>query len=126
MAIKDTHDDSGQSPENEFMKGEKTADTPTIGNLPTHEILLDHDPEARRKIVNRLKRANGQLAGTINLIENDGHCREVVQQLAAVSKAIDRAGFLVIATAMRECMLDEGENAEENRENLEKMFLSLA
>lgn len=49
-----------------------------------------------------------------------------MQQLAAVSKAIDRAGFLVIATAMRECMLDEGEGAEENRENLEKMFLSLA
>ncbi len=94
--------------------------------IPSEEIALDHDPEARRKIVNRLKRANGQLAGTINLIENGGHCREVVQQLAAVSKAIDRAGFLVIATAMRECMLDEGENAEDNRENLEKMFLSLA
>ena len=93
---------------------------------PSEEIGLDQDPEARRKIVNRLKRANGQLAGTINLIENGGHCREVVQQLAAVSKAIDRAGFLVIATAMRECMLDDGVNAEENRENLEKMFLSLA
>lgn len=78
------------------------------------------------KSSNRLKRANGQLAGTINLIENGGHCREVVQQLAAVSKAIDRAGFLVIATAMRECMLDDGVNAEENRENLEKMFYSLA
>ncbi len=126
MATKDTHKDSVQSHENEIMTGKNTADTRTNDGPLNHEIPLDQDPKARRKIVNRLKRANGQLAGTINLIENGGHCREVVQQLAAVSKAIDRAGFLVIATAMRECMLDEGEGAEENRENLEKMFLSLA
>ena len=126
MATKNAHKDSVQSQENETVTGEETADIRDGEGSPNEEIGLDHDPEACRKIVNRLKRANGQLAGTINLIENGGHCREVVQQLAAVSKAIDRAGFLVIATAMRECMLDEGENGEENRENLEKMFLSLA
>lgn len=126
MATKNAHKDSVQSHENETVTGEETADIRDGEGSTNEEIGLDHDPEARRKIVNRLKRANGQLAGTINLIENGGHCREVVQQLAAVSKAIDRAGFLVIATAMRECMLDEGENGEENRENLEKMFLSLA
>ena len=89
-------------------------------------IGLEHDPVAMRQILNRLKRAHGQLGGTINLIENGGNCRAVVQQMAAISKALDRAGFLVIATAMRECITAEGEDFAENQHDLEKMFLSLA
>ncbi len=97
---------------------DESTDQKTIG--------LDHDPVAMRQIVNRLKRAHGQLGGTINLIENGGNCREVVQQMAAISKAIDRAGFLVIATAMRECIGQDGEDFKENQHDLERMFLSLA
>ncbi|MGO1637064.1 metal-sensitive transcriptional regulator [Ancrocorticia populi] len=88
-------------------------------------IGIQHDPEATRKIVNRLKRANGQLTGVIRLIEEGGNCRDVVQQIAAISKAVDRAGYLVIATAMRECVLSEDDSAESQKE-LEKIFLSLA
>ena len=88
-------------------------------------IGIQHDPEATRKIVNRLKRANGQLTGVIRLIEEGGNCRDVVQPIAAISKAVDRAGYLVIATAMRECVLSEDDSAESQKE-LEKIFLSLA
>ncbi|MDN6487725.1 metal-sensitive transcriptional regulator [Ancrocorticia populi] len=88
-------------------------------------IGIQHDPEATRKIVNRLKRANGQLTGVIRLIDEGGNCRDVVQQIAAISKAVDRAGYLVIATAMRECVLSEDDSAESQKE-LEKIFLSLA
>ena len=41
----------------------------------------------------RLRRAEGQLAGVLRMIEEERDCREVITQLAAVSKAIDRAGF---------------------------------
>ena len=52
--------------------------------------------------------------------------RDVVQQLSAVSKALDRAGFLVISTALRECLNDpEAEDATDPDE-LEKLFLTLA
>ena len=85
-----------------------------------------HDPEAKRKVVNRLKRAQGQLAGVIAAVESDAHCRDVVQQLAAVSKALDRAGFLVISTALRECMTSPDTDAVTSPEELEKLFLSLA
>ncbi|NLA66083.1 MAG: metal-sensitive transcriptional regulator, partial [Leucobacter sp.] len=49
----------------------------------------DEALEAQRKIVNRLRRAHGQLAAVINAVESDAHCRYVVQQLSAVSKALD-------------------------------------
>ena len=85
-----------------------------------------HDPEAKRKIANRLRRAHGQLAAVIEAVERDAHCRDVVQQLSAVSKALDRAGFLVISSALRECLADESGDGEGKRDELEKLFLSLA
>ncbi len=87
---------------------------------------LVHDPKAKRKVVNRLKRAQGQLAAVITAVEDDAHCRDVVQQLSAVSKALDRAGFLVISTALRECLTDPDADDVTSPAELEKLFLSLA
>lgn len=87
---------------------------------------LEHDPEAKRKIVNRLRRAHGQLAAVIAAIDDDAHCKDIVQQLAAVSKALDRAGFLVISSALRQCLTDQGAEGGAKPEELEKLFLSLA
>ena len=88
-----------------------------------------HDPEAIRKVANRLKRAQGQLAAVITAVETGGDCRDVVTQLAAVSSALDRAGFAIVATAMRECLTDETDDSAGSRltvEELEKLFLTLA
>lgn len=93
-----------------------------------HEAMLENTEEAleaKRKIVNRLKRAHGQLAAVIAAVESDAHCREIVQQLSAVTKALDRAGFLVVSTALKECLTNP-ENDELDSGELEKLFLSLA
>lgn len=87
---------------------------------------MRHDPEAKRKIVNRLRRAQGQLGAVLEAIDRDDHCRDIVQQLSAVSKAIDRAGFLVISTALQECLANPDAEGAPDREELEKLFLSLA
>ncbi len=96
-----------------------------------HETATDstsppHDAEAKRKVVNRLRRAHGQLAAVISAVEQDAHCREVVQQLAAVSKALDRAGFLVISSALKECLNDPEAEGVPDQDELEKLFLTLA
>lgn len=89
-------------------------------------VAADHDADAKRKVINRLRRAHGQLAAVINAVEQDAHCREVVQQLAAVSKALDRAGFLVISTALKECLNDPDAEGVSGQDELEKLFLTLA
>ncbi len=84
---------------------------------------------AQKKIVNRLRRAQGQLAGVITAVEAGGSCRDVVTQLAAVTSALDRAGFAIISSAMRDCAVDpEATEAAEGltADELEKLFLSLA
>ena len=87
-----------------------------------------------RKTVNRLKRAQGQLAAVISAVESGADCRAVVTQLAAVSSAIDRAGFTIISSAMKECLADQPGTDPDNTggkkslrvEELEKLFLALS
>ncbi|TQJ30324.1 metal-sensitive transcriptional regulator [Microbacterium sp. SLBN-146] len=79
----------------------------------------------QRKIVNRLRRAQGQLAAVVTAVDSGADCRDVVIQLAAVSKALDRAGYAIVATAMRNCIVDP-ESESLTQEELEKLFLTLA
>lgn len=79
----------------------------------------------QRKIINRLRRAEGQLGAVIKAVESGAECRDIVIQLSAVSKALDRAGFAIVASAMRTCMADPDDNSM-TPEELEKLFLTLA
>jgi DNA-binding FrmR family transcriptional regulator len=91
----------------------------------TEDLTMNVDPDTLSAALNRLRRAQGQLAGVIRMIEEGRECADVVTQLAAVSKALDRAGFAIIATSLQECIV-HGESAELDKEKLEKLFLSLA
>lgn len=84
------------------------------------------DPEAMEPVLKRLKRAQGQIGGIIRMLEEGRDCTEVVTQLAAVSKALDRAGFAVIAGGLRQCLLEETDDSRVDTATLEKLFLSLA
>jgi DNA-binding FrmR family transcriptional regulator len=83
------------------------------------------DDEAVGQVLNRLRRAQGQLAGVISMVESGRDCAEVVTQLAAVARALDRAGFKIVASGMRQCLDPDGD-APMTEEQLEKMFLTLA
>lgn len=79
-------------------------------------------------VLNRLRRAQGQLAGVIAMIESGRECRDVVTQLAAVSHALHRAGFKIVAAQLRQCVLDEQDTTctdRLNEDELEKLFLTL-
>ena len=86
------------------------------------------DDVCQREVVTRLKRVQGQVAGIISMIEDGRDCGEVVTQLAAVSRALDRAGFKVVANGLQQCATAEGrgEKPPMSAEQLEKLFLSLA
>lgn len=86
------------------------------------------DEDAIAAVLNRLRRAQGQLAGVISMIEQGRECKDVVTQLAAVSRALDRAGFKIVATGMRECLTGETQDGKEpmTEAELEKLFMALA
>ena len=92
---------------------------PTVESDPGFDLVAQ-----RRAIINRLKRAHGQLAGVIAMMEEDRHCRDVVTQLAAVSKALDRAGFKLVSSSMRGCLNGSGEG-NLTPDDIEELFLRL-
>jgi DNA-binding FrmR family transcriptional regulator len=78
-------------------------------------------------VLNRLRRAQGQLSGVISMIEQGRDCKDVITQLAAVSRALDRAGFKIVASGLRECASSSTKNGKALTEaELEKLFLALA
>ena len=83
------------------------------------------DPTEMKPVINRIKRAQGQLAGVVRMLEEGRDCEDVVTQLAAVSKALDRAGFAIVASGLQQCMAEGGTDNLDVRK-MEKLFLSLA
>lgn len=88
--------------------------------------MAQTDP--RQQVLNRLRRARGQLNAVIDMVEQERSCKDIVTQLAAVSKALDRAGFKIISENIQECVARDGEPDEDGvtLDELEKLFLSLA
>lgn len=83
------------------------------------------DPEQLGSAITRLKRANGQLTGVVRMLEEGRECEDVVTQLAAVSKAIDKAGYAIIVTSLRECLAEDPSGESIDTSKLERLFLSL-
>ena len=77
-----------------------------------------------KPVINRLKRAQGQLSAVVRMLEEGGECKDVVTQLSAVTKALDRAGFAIIATGLEQCLTNPEESMD--KKEMEKLFLSLA
>lgn len=86
------------------------------------------DPSVAQDVSTRLRRVRGQLDGIISMIEDGRSCSDVVTQIAAASRALDRAGFKVVASGLVQCAAaeDRGETPDMSRPELEKLFLSLA
>jgi DNA-binding FrmR family transcriptional regulator len=87
---------------------------------------VELNAEDSTSILNRLRRAEGQLGGVIRMLEDGRDCQDVVTQLAAVSKALDRAGFAIVASGLRQCLAEPDKAGAPDLGALEKLFLSLA
>jgi DNA-binding FrmR family transcriptional regulator len=80
--------------------------------------------QQRDQVIRRLRRAQGQIAGVVKMLEQGRDCRDIMTQLAAVSKAVDRAGLAVVAAGLRDCL--SSADGEVGARELERLFLSLA
>lgn len=89
----------------------------------TH-VLQDQDQVDA--ITKRLKRANGQMAAVIRMLEEGRNCEEIVTQMAAVNKAVNTAAFALISSSLRECIVDNKKNNQAVQDKLQKLFLTLA
>lgn len=88
--------------------------------------MVTLNPDDMTPVINRLKRAQGQIGGVIRLIEEGRDCQAIVNQLAAVNKALDKAGYAIVSTGVRECLTNTGNPNPEEQAKMEKLFLTLS
>ncbi|MEO6143807.1 MAG: metal-sensitive transcriptional regulator [Dermatophilaceae bacterium] len=88
--------------------------------------MVELNPDEMVAVINRLRRAQGQIGGILRMIEEGRDCQDIVTQLAAVNHALDRAGFAIIATGLKQCLTESNGQESVDIKTLEKLFLSLA
>jgi DNA-binding FrmR family transcriptional regulator len=84
--------------------------------------------ETVKDLVNRLRRVEGQVHALQGMVEERRDCRDVVTQLTAATKALERAGFVMIAAGLTWCLEDPERSAAAGYElaDVQRMFTKLA
>lgn len=60
--------------------------------------------EEKKKLINRLKRIEGQIKGIIGMMENDAYCNDILIQSAAVNAAVNAFNKELLASHIRTCV----------------------
>ena len=76
----------------------------------------------------RLHRIAGQVAGIERMLDEGRECRDVVTQMSAATKALEQAGFQLVAAGLTYCVQnpEEAEADGYPLESVERMFMKLA
>ncbi len=76
----------------------------------------------------RLRRAAGQVQAVERMLEEGRECREVVTQLSAATKALEQAGFRLVAAGMTYCVERPAEAEADGYAlaDVERMFMKFA
>jgi len=76
----------------------------------------------------RLRRVAGQVQGVERMLDEGRECRDVVTQISAAGKALEQAGFQLVAAGLTYC-IEHPEDAEASGypiDEVQKMFMRLA
>jgi DNA-binding FrmR family transcriptional regulator len=91
-------------------------------------MAMDIPDDVIEDIRRRLHRVSGQLAGIERMLDDGRECKDVVTQISAATRALEQAGFKLVAAGLTYCLAhpDEAEAAGYPLDVVEKMFLNLA
>jgi DNA-binding FrmR family transcriptional regulator len=89
---------------------------------------MDLPEETVADVIRRLRRVEGQVRGLQQMLADGRDCRDIVTQLSAANKAIEQAGFVLVAAGLTWCLEDPERSAAEGYElaDVQKMFTKLA
>jgi DNA-binding FrmR family transcriptional regulator len=74
----------------------------TATMTPTRQREAGRQQEA--EVLSRLRKATGQLAGVTSMYEDGRYCIDVLDQLSAVTAAIDAVAVLVLSDHINSCV----------------------
>ena len=81
-----------------------TPDAPTSAPCSCYSKHTHRPDSDRKKLINRLKRIEGQIRGIIGMLENDAYCNDILIQSAAVNAAVNSFNKELLANHIRTCV----------------------
>lgn len=89
---------------------------------------MDLPEETIDDLLKRLRRVEGQVRGIQQMLIDGRECRDVVTQLSAATKALEQAGFKLVASGLTYCLNDPEKAAREGYavDDVQRMFMKLA
>lgn len=92
------------------------------------EETMDLPEQTIDDLLKRLRRVEGQIRGIQQMLLDGRECRDVVTQISAASKALDQAGFKLVASGLTYCLNNPEQAAEQGYDidDVQKMFMKLA
>lgn len=89
---------------------------------------MELSEETVADLTNRLRRAEGQVRAVQKMLAEQRDCREIVTQLTAAIKALEQAGFVLVASGLTWCLSHPEESAAQgyHLDDVQRMFLKLA
>ena len=84
--------------------------------------------EVTAEVRRRLRRVGGQIGGIERMLDEGRDCKEVVAQISAATKALEQAGFRLVAEGLTYCIgsPDEAKADGYDVETVRRMFMRLA
>ncbi|WP_342526192.1 metal-sensitive transcriptional regulator [Chryseomicrobium sp. FSL W7-1435] len=67
---------------------------------------------------NRLRRAEGQLASVLRMMEEGRECSDIVTQLSAVKSALDKTVGVVVSANLEMCVRESVQNGAQDVDKL--------
>ena len=89
---------------------------------------MQFESEVVPEVVARLRKIEGQLGGVIKMIEQGRDCDDVIHQIAAVGRGVNRVGLKLLAGQLRQCLSDERTARRKgyDPDRFERLFLMLS
>jgi DNA-binding FrmR family transcriptional regulator len=81
--------------------------------------------ETKEQLIKRLKRIEGQVRGVQSMLDEERDCREIMQQLSAVSSAVKSTSRTFFQDYAALCLMDMGKDPESNRDLMAEMMTLL-
>ena len=76
-------------------------------NCCCSEKHTDRSQEERKKLINRLKRIEGQIRGIRNMVEQDAYCPDILIQVAAANAALNSFNKVLLGNHLRTCVAND-------------------
>ncbi len=83
------------------------------------------ESNAKEKLINRLRRIEGQVRGVQSMVSDERNCRDILQQLSAIRSAVHGVSLLLLEDYMSDCFVNLEEKSTQERDELLKDLIQI-